>query len=183
MAGQKKTDRKFIGELYPDDKLLDYEAVLEIVQKFPKWAWIIHDKDIKDKETGELKKPHIHFIVEQDTPTTLSAIANKLGVRDNYLQFCRNFRSQMRYLIHADDPEKFQYNPEEVQTNLSKSKYFSGVSDVQKAQHIFNFIMQEECTSPSKLVSWACETGNWSELRRGYSIWAAVMKEMETYKK
>lgn len=182
MAGKPKLDRKFIGVLYPDDKLVDYEAVLDVIQTYRKWAWIEHDSDVNEK-TGEIKKAHIHFIVEQENPTTISAVAEKLGIEDNYLEYCKNFRSSFRYLIHADDPKKYQYDPESVQTNVSKSKYLNGISDTQKAQQIYDFIVSQECTSPSKAAKWAAETGNWSEFRRGFAIWSAIMKECERNRK
>lgn len=69
----------------------------------------LHDKDVDP--TGELKKPHYHFIVVYDGPTT----------KNNVEAFCKkinatipikleSIRGMYRYHLHLDNPEKQQYD-------------------------------------------------------------------------
>lgn len=69
----------------------------------------LHDKDLN--ATGEEKKPHYHFIVVYDGPTT----------KNNVEEFCKklnatipikleSIRGMYRYHLHLDNPEKYQYD-------------------------------------------------------------------------
>lgn len=69
----------------------------------------LHDAD--KNADGELKKPHWHVMICFEGPTTY---ANVKSITDAlncpHPQRCNSFRGAYRYLTHADNPEKAQYD-------------------------------------------------------------------------
>lgn len=107
--------RYWAGIIYPDSCPEDWQekmrmSGLEILVS------PIHDRDIANPKTGELKKPHRHVIAMWRSTTT----------RKNAERFFEQFngprailrlespRGMARYLIHLDDPQKAQYDPDDV---------------------------------------------------------------------
>lgn len=75
----------------------------------------LHDKDVNP--TGELKKPHYHIILCYEGPTTGN---NVLGLTKELNQPIPlpidSVRGIYRYFTHKDNPEKYQYSEEDIQT-------------------------------------------------------------------
>lgn len=67
----------------------------------------MHDSDLDSD--GNLKKAHYHVILSlpNNSPTNIESIKSRLQL--DYVEGVRSVRSAMRYLVHADDPDKFQY--------------------------------------------------------------------------
>lgn len=108
--------RVFSGVIYPDSKSYNPIQVIESLKsKFKEWAYCLHDSDVND--SGELKKPHIHWVGRGD-PRTLSAVAKFLGLKENEVELGKNFKALIQYLIHLNNPEKAQYSIEDVVTNI-----------------------------------------------------------------
>lgn len=108
------------------------ENVIEILPDFKFYAYIFHDKDKNDD--GELKKKHLHVFIKHH-PLTLSAWSNKLGIPENMIEIPRSYRACARYLIHADQPDKFQYDISQVVSSdidYYKSRYFDKVVSLQE---------------------------------------------------
>lgn len=79
------------------------------------WAWVDHKPD---KETEEADKHfHTHLIVRSAGTRSIYDIAKQLEIPSNFVQYVRNRRSLLRYFRHLDNPEKIQYNAEDVQSN------------------------------------------------------------------
>ena len=74
---------------------------------------INHDRD-SNPETGELIEPHTHFLIEYQTPRKILTVANLLEVMPNFIEICKSKKASLRYLIHLDDREKYQYRHEDV---------------------------------------------------------------------
>ena len=76
----------------------------------------VHDQDIADIATGELKKPHRHVIAMWANTTTrqnAERFFEQFGGPKMILRL-ENPRGMARYLIHMDDPDKAPYSPEDV---------------------------------------------------------------------
>lgn len=74
-----------------------------------------HDKDIKDIKTGEIKKPHYHLCAEVTGKTTLwnfyNIICSSFGEKAGYgFEITGDKNKSVRYLMHLDDPDKYQYD-------------------------------------------------------------------------
>lgn len=82
------------------------------------WA-IVHDQDL-DEETGQIKRPHIHLVMETQTRHTclgvVRSIADGFGINQNRVSVreCKHLKLAIRYLTHLDDPEKAVYNPFDI---------------------------------------------------------------------
>ena len=76
----------------------------------------LHDKDINP--TGELKKPHYHVLIQFDGPTTYKNVKENIcdligaTIPKNVI----SMRGYYRYLCHLDNPEKYQYDVNDIQT-------------------------------------------------------------------
>ena len=73
----------------------------------------LHDKDINP--TGEPKKPHYHIILSFGSPTTLNNVTNFVNDFNGTIPIkLESVVGYYRYLTHKDNPEKAQYNEEEI---------------------------------------------------------------------
>lgn len=96
------------------------ESAIENWQEFLKELCIpvcispYHDKDTNPDDT--LKKPHWHVIVCFEGPTTyknvLENVCEPIGA--TIPKRVMSLRGMYRYLIHLDNPEKYQYNKDEI---------------------------------------------------------------------
>ncbi len=96
---------------------------------------IIHDKDErtiwneeKMENVTENKAKHVHMLIKFDKGDTLNCLAMATSIEPQYLEKAKSGRygydNMTAYLVHAKDPEKFQYSPEEVVT-VKGEKYES----------------------------------------------------------
>lgn len=102
----------FVG--YPDDSLPeDYRRILNDEMHLCWCESPVHDADLNGD--GSEKKKHIHFIVVFEGLKSFEQI-QEITDRLNcpIPQQCRNMRSMVRYLIHADNPDKHQYKREDI---------------------------------------------------------------------
>lgn len=75
----------------------------------------LHDKDLNADNTP--KKAHYHIILAYEGPTTYSNVCyltSSLG--QPIPQPLEQLRGYYRYLVHKDNPEKYQYNDYEITT-------------------------------------------------------------------
>lgn len=116
---EKLRKRNWAMVLYPDDEK-HISAIQLLEQGGFKYAAILHDKDVwseadaPDHTPGEVKKAHWHVVVKFDQAVWNTSFAKQLGISENYLQPCSNLDGALLYLIHSDNPEKYQYDAEEV---------------------------------------------------------------------
>lgn len=91
-----------------------------------KFSCIEHDKDTtllwdpkKEIEVIEPKEPHLHGFVELTKKRDLNVVAKWVGVEPQYIDIPRGRYGRpnmLAYLIHAKDPSKYLYDPEDVET-------------------------------------------------------------------
>ena len=117
----------------------------------------LHDKD-KDP-TGEVKKAHYHVIAIYSGPTSFNVVK---GLTDSLNcpipQALEQVRGYYRYLTHKDNPEKYQYDENNIQTvngfniadfvELSKSE----VSEIKKTLQML--IRNENITEYADLMDY-----------------------------
>lgn len=74
----------------------------------------LHDRDINPD--GEPKKPHYHIILSFGSPTTYNNVKNFVDDLNGTIPIhLESVVGYYRYLTHKDNPEKAQYNEEEIQ--------------------------------------------------------------------
>lgn len=169
-----KKFRSFAGTLYPDSESYDCETLLSTIRsKFIDWAYILHDKDTDGN--GVLKKPHIHW-VGRATPRCLSVVANFLGLPENDIEVVKNFDNMVMYLIHLNDIDKFQYSPDDVETNLPNiAQLLRRQSEGQIVKDLASAKMQK---SWYDLVQYAVETESYDVLRRNLGVIRLIWEEV-----
>lgn len=108
--------RYWAGLIYPGDSAPDNWQELMQLSGLQILVSPLHDQDIANFKTGELKKPHRHVIAMWMNTTT----------RRNAQRFFQQFngpeviirlespRGMARYLIHMDNSDKAQYAPDDV---------------------------------------------------------------------
>lgn len=171
----EKKFRSFAGTLYPDSESYDCETLLSTIRsKFIDWAYILHDKDFN--ENGELKKPHIHW-VGRATPRCLSVVSNFLGLPENDIEVVKNFDNMVMYLIHLNDIDKFQYSPDDVETNLPNiGQLLRRQSEGQVVKDLASAKMQK---SWYDLVQYAVDTDSYDVLRRNLGVIRLIWEEVQ----
>lgn len=170
-----KKFRSFAGTLYPDSESYDCETLLSTIRsKFIDWAYILHDKDAN--ENGELKKPHIHW-VGRATPRCLSVVSNFLGLPENDIEVVKNFDNMVMYLIHLNDIDKFQYSPDDVETNLPNiGQLLRRQSEGQIVKDLASAKMQK---SWYDLVQYAVDIDSYDILRRNLGVIRLIWEEVQ----
>ena len=127
MAGKRK--KKTIS---PDDKLTNFEYCTGIPDDFDvmafkeflddnefihKYAFIIHDKDLK--EDGSLAHRHIHCMIQIRSSNRVSRIAEIMDCKIQHIQFIEStWAKALAYLTHQNKPNKHQYSDDEVISNF-----------------------------------------------------------------
>lgn len=87
------------------------------------FAYILHDARDLD-ENGKEEGEHIHLLLNSPTAQSsdnwIKFFADNLGLKTDAVsvQTYTSERKCIRYLLHLDDPQKHQYNEEEVHTNM-----------------------------------------------------------------
>lgn len=139
-------------EIYNRLKVLETEKV-----NLVSIALIVHDKD--KNELKEFIFPHVHVYAKFSDKRTLSRIARGLGIQKQYIEFPNNGNkyfeeNQLAYLIHAQQPDKHQYEPSAVETfdtldyptfikmNRGKFEKQSATVKRKKANESFDLISQ-----------------------------------------
>lgn len=161
--------------LYPDDPIFPdvYRKLMGLADSY--WA-VQHDSDKKDD--GSLKKIHIHFIAKFPFSSSFKSLSELLSLPNGF-EPVKNLRASLRYLIHLDNPDKAQYNPDSVCTNnvTQLHKAFTEQMDMDDAVLSFLVYLEENpFCSWSMAVKWCIQSGFGALLRSsGYfmkSLWS-----------
>ena len=106
-----------------NENIIDFDllrAVLSGSADF--YAFILHDKDINEL-TGELKRPHIHIYVKTYNRTRrltyLKLLSRNLEIDPNRITIINadNEILRIQYMIHKNNPDKYQYESDHIITN------------------------------------------------------------------
>lgn len=86
----------------------------------------LHDKDINADNTP--KKPHYHVILCYNNPTTYKNVKENICdiLHCPIPQPLESVKGYYRYLVHKDNPDKYQYNESEILNinGFDSSNYF-----------------------------------------------------------
>lgn len=155
--------RNFATLVYPESAP---ENWLEILQEhlIPAFVSPLHDKDVNP--TGEPKKPHYHVMLMfegKKTSEQVQEIIDSIGGVGN--KAVNSLRGYARYLCHLDNPEKAQYNVEDVRC-LCGSDYTGTIGlaiDKYKAiREMIDFCQANNISKFTQLVDYcAAERFDW----------------------
>ncbi len=155
--------------------------ILEQAKKNYNYAYILHDKDVD--EFGELKKAHYHLILRWNDTKSINALSMELSIPIEKITKIKNYKSSIRYLTHIDYKEKYQYDLNNISTNMDIKEYFDDeLTELQKVKLIAEIINNENISSKRYILDIVIEKGLWSEYRRGYAIWKDILQEIRIEK-
>ena len=127
--------RNFMVLFYDESKHYNFDDVLFNLHGFKYYAYIKHQPESDEKTS------HYHAFLKVDSATTESAIASKLGIPVDKVQYVKNIRAANRYLIHIDYPEKIQYSIDDVRVSgLWKRHFMKCFEDVKTEEEIIQDI-------------------------------------------
>lgn len=165
-----------------DEGFLDKFINICEIQQFD-YAYILHDKDILDD--GTLKKAHYHFRVFSDLQKSISAWSKVFDYPENLIEKLDDKRLSIRYLIHIDNKEKYQYNQNDINSNIDDiDKYFKDNKQEESKQ------LKEICNYLDKIngfiyfqdvKNYVLKNNYWSSYRRYYSIIRDLIQERNKY--
>lgn len=121
----------------------DKDAIIKHLKKhFPdsEWAYILHDKDMKN---GVKKEDHIHIAFYFNNPRSPQKVASIMGDKPQSVavftgRWAKN--NMFAYLIHATptaiEEGKHQYSPDAVTANFDYIKYLGNVKTAAEAKKL-----------------------------------------------
>lgn len=139
----KERTRNWSAIMYPEsiEKGADIWEWLEEL-KTPVLVSPLHDKD-REKD-GTAKKAHYHVILMFDSVKTAAQVDVLLSAAPaapekkvfTIAQAVNSISGMARYLIHLDNPEKYQYNAENVRKfgGATYAQYIAGEQDKEKRE-------------------------------------------------
>lgn len=148
---------QFMFVLYPESQ----QPAIDYIQANWPCAWALHDKDTHteqefldygkhhdgncpDWQIGDLKKPHYHFVVKFKNARYITGVAKEIRkhseINDAAIKKCYNLYKAYVYLWHQNDPDKFQYDPEQVVGlhDFDPPQQNEGVTEEEQVETMFN---------------------------------------------
>lgn len=111
-SGRGRT-RNFATVVYPESAPENWFDILAEM-KIPAFVSPLHNMDVNP--TGEVKKEHYHVMIMFEGVKTVEQaldVFRQIGGVE-YCEQIQSLRGYARYLCHLDNPEKHQYNTEDV---------------------------------------------------------------------
>ena len=127
--------RNWGAVVYPESAPSDWEEILKL-KGIAFAVSPLHDKDVNP--TGEPKKPHYHLVLCFSGPVTDKTVNDIMKELNQPIAIpLESVRGYYRYFTHKDNPEKYQYNEEDI-------KLFNGfdVSDVLNSFEVFSILKE-----------------------------------------
>lgn len=168
--------------LYDDSENLNFnDKIITIAQNYD-YVYIKHDKDIDPN--GNLKKIHYHIILKFNNYKWLKSLSDELNIPINYFEKINSLNNMLVYLIHYNNPDKYQYSLNDVfgtaSLKIKLNKCISNIENTEedKIQIILDFIYSYPANlSYRDLVSFVLNKGLWAEFRRSANIIFKLLDE------
>lgn len=155
----------FCCVLYPDSSTYDVDKVIiSLAEEHLTFAVSpLHDRDTEDN--GTLKKPHFHLLLAYSSATTLNNIRgwfNACGMPESELhsvRVCASGVGYYRYLTHKDNPEKIQYDDNDIRVFNDSDELFKKFSKsagekIDDLVHIFQIVDELNTISFHSLIQY-----------------------------
>lgn len=137
----------------------------------------LHDKDVNPD--GEVKKAHWHIILFFDGKKSFEQVQEITDALNAPIpQKTANAKGLVRYLIHMDNPEKYQYKRDEIVCHCGADieEYFALSSSSRRAVlwEIIEFIQDSRVENFSDFIGFCLETENreWFDIAMNHNTLA-----------
>lgn len=180
---EKFRARNFNLILYEEDET--HKKAIEYIKKNYDFAMILHDRDV-DNITGEIKKPHYHFVIRFQNARWNTSLAEDLGITPNYIEESRSLKRSLLYLIHYYDEDKYQYSLEYIEGSL-KGRLLEIIkngekTENEKMQELLDYIdNSEQCISIPQFIRYCVSIGYTDVVRRDFCLLVPIIEEHNTY--
>lgn len=127
--------------IYPDSASQDWFDILQSYH-IPVLISPLHDHDTfyerdpfrMGAPVGTRKKPHFHVLCSVKGGKSAEfwqGVADSVGAANGHIEVINCIGSMVRYLVHADDPDKYQYNAYDICSlgGFQYGKYFEVEDD------------------------------------------------------
>lgn len=173
---EKVRTRNWSMILYPDDPShVDAISLLErcgynyCAIKHDKDVWTEDDPKLGDHEPGSTKKEHWHVVVKFPQAKWNTSLAKELHIDPNYLEACETLDGSLLYLVHANAPQKYQYDASECFGKLVPALNKLLVDDDEGMRVLEIVKAIDACpgrVSYRDMLVNACQNGLYGEFRR-----------------
>lgn len=121
------------------------------------------------EEDGSLKKEHIHVVVGYEGVKSLAQLQEDFGqfAANGYIEPVRNLTASLRYLLHKDNPEKYQYEVLSVLRGFTEKDFVKKekTDDLVCFNEMLDWITTSQCFSMASLIDYArTERKDWLQL-------------------
>lgn len=176
-SSSKGRTRNFATVVYPESAPENWQEILSD-EFVPAFVSPLHDKDTNPG--GEEKKAHWHVIIMFDSTKTIEQ-AEEIFSRISGVgcEKINSIRGYARYLCHLDNPEKTQYNQEDVRSmcGADYSATIGLITDKYKAiSEMIDFCMSNNIYSYAILLEY-CRTDRFDWFRVLCDNGTVVIKE------
>lgn len=161
MEDIKERSYNWASILYTESCVADIEGAL-LALKVPCALSPLHDRDIKN-DTGEIKKPHYHLLLHYTSLKSRRQVNEDLEPLGAVgAERVREVGAYARYLIHADDPDKAQYDIQDLRifNGINIGKYLEGdpISADAGFAALIKIILEHDFTDYCDLVTYCLES-------------------------
>lgn len=153
--------------VYPESAPADWRGILADKLQVKAIISPLHDKDVLDDVEQTPKKAHYHVILRFDSKKSFAQIKEITDLLNQPIpQKIKSIEGAVRYLIHADSPDKAQYNQADIQVigNIDLDRYFKKTA-IQKDEltaEIMDYICDNDITELADLLDYCrCENIEW----------------------
>lgn len=172
----KTFNRYFTCILYADDKNFDKYFDF-IIKNYLNITYILHNRDLT--EDGTLKKAHYHFVFKVgENARSVKSISEEINLPIQYIEGC-NHDSMLLYLLHINQPNKTQYNVNEI---LGDRTRLLQLLEKQKDNNLrykelLDFVVNNRITDFSILLDYCCLNNKVDLLLRSQFLFNEILKK------
>lgn len=175
MAESQLEGHNFVLILYPDATNYNFESTLQSCQEYAdQWAWCLHDRfSMTELEEEPEKKPHVHFFLHFNSSKLLSTLTTRIFPDlsfQHYIQFAKDKKGSIQYLVHANSPEKYQFAVTDIHSNFDVRDFFSKHFECKEFDQILSYIDSHPTLTLRQLVTWVSKNGYVQTFRRNYFV-------------
>ena len=116
---------QYVKHAETGEDIIDEEKIKLALENFGKckYAYILHDKDVK--EDGTEKPAHFHIVIQTENPVSAIVVAKRFDILPNFVEFPKGknaFGDCCEYLTHENERQqekgKHLYSDEEIKANF-----------------------------------------------------------------
>ena len=153
----------------------------EIPTQFPSAVWITHDCDV-NPETGEQNKEHVHYVIYFTNESYKSRITKSFQWYKDINRFvkpAKDLRDRIRYLLHLDNPDKYQYPVSYLCGNVEAYKKYVDAKKTEEedVQKILLLLKYKTPNSITDLLQQVIDMGVYATYRRNSYVFNQILAE------